>query len=327
MRILASVVLATAVFGNGFLCAEETAPPPAQAPAVTARALPVKPPKESFDGRKIFDKSVNSAKIDSGSASSGMVLTGDGNGGALWGTSSNTGTFTGIFLGSLTGTVSGNVTGNVTGSSSSFTGILQGDVNGTQSLTTVSSVGGLSATSIANGVNAANAATTASTPNSIVKRDSNGNIPGAVVGGVTLSGDVTGPSSSSVVSTLGGMTAANVVSGANTANAATNLNTVSTIVKRDASGNFNAGTINANLIGNTTGAHTGNVTGNVSGSAATFTGNLGGDVTGSQAATVISAIGGSSAANVHLAELLASERHGYCPCCKWRNRVRDAKFC
>jgi hypothetical protein len=49
-------------------------------------------------------------------------------------------------------------------------------------------------------------------------------------------------------------------------------NTVSTIVARDASGNFSAGTITASLTGNTTGVHTGNVTGNVTGNATNVTG-------------------------------------------------------
>lgn len=57
--------------------------------------------------------------------------------------------------------------------------------------------------------------------------------------------------------------------------AATNLNTASTIVKRDASGNFTADTITANLIGN------------ISGSASSFTGALSGDITGTQSATII----------------------------------------
>lgn len=47
-------------------------------------------------------------------------------------------------------------------------------------------------------------------------------------------------------------------------NNATNLNTASTIVKRDASGNFSAGTITAALSGNVTGNLTGDVTGTVS---------------------------------------------------------------
>ena len=65
---------------------------------------------------------------------------------------------------------------------------------------------------------------------------------------------------------------------------ATNLNTVSTIVARDASGNFSAGTITATFSGNLTG----NVTGNVSGTAGSWatgrTITLTGDVTGTSAA-------------------------------------------
>jgi hypothetical protein len=61
---------------------------------------------------------------------------------------------------------------------------------------------------------------------------------------------------------------------------ATNANTGSTIVARDASGNFSAGTITAAL--------TGNVTGNVSGSSGSCTGN---------AATATSATSATSATN------------------------------
>ena len=54
-----------------------------------------------------------------------------------------------------------------------------------------------------------------------------------------------------------------------TVTAATNANTASTLVKRDGSGNFSAGTITAsltgNVTGNTSGTHTGPVTGNTSG--------------------------------------------------------------
>jgi hypothetical protein len=100
---------------------------------------------------------------------------------------------------------------------------------------------------------------------------------------LTLAGDVTGASNLNTVALVGGSTASNVHSAELLANAATNLNTVSTIVKRDASGNFSAGVV------------TGNVTGNVTGSAGSFTGSLVGDVTGSQGATVISTINGVSA--------------------------------
>jgi hypothetical protein len=64
----------------------------------------------------------------------------------------------------------------------------------------------------------------------------------------TLTGDVSASGIGSVTATVnfvGGVSAANVAAGANLANAATNLNTASTIVKRDASGNFAAGTITA----------------------------------------------------------------------------------
>ena len=72
----------------------------------------------------------------------------------------------------------------------------------------------------------------------------------------SLAGDVTGTQSATAVSTVGGQTAANVASGATAANAATSVNTPKTIVQRDASGNFSAGTITANLVGNATTATT-----------------------------------------------------------------------
>jgi len=67
-----------------------------------------------------------------------------------------------------------------------------------------------------------------------------------------LAGDVTGTQSATVVSSLGGQTAANVANATTMANAATYTNTAGTIVKRDASGNFSAGAITASLNGNAT---------------------------------------------------------------------------
>lgn len=81
----------------------------------------------------------------------------------------------------------------------------------------------------------------------------------------SLTGDVTASGSGAVAASVvqvGGVTAANVASGANLANAATDANTANTIVKRDASGNFSAGTITANLTGNVSGTAA-NVTGTV----------------------------------------------------------------
>ena len=72
----------------------------------------------------------------------------------------------------------------------------------------------------------------------------------------SLTSDVTASGSGAVAATVnsvGGSTAANVHSAELAANAATNNNTASTIVKRDVSGNFSAGTVTANLTGNVTG--------------------------------------------------------------------------
>jgi hypothetical protein len=66
-----------------------------------------------------------------------------------------------------------------------------------------------------------------------------------------LAGDVTGMQGATVVGTVGGVTAENVAAGANLANAATNLNTASAIVKRDAGGNFEGGTITGATLSST----------------------------------------------------------------------------
>jgi hypothetical protein len=60
-----------------------------------------------------------------------------------------------------------------------------------------------------------------------------------------LTGDVTGTQTATVVSTVGGETAANVASGAQIANAATSANVADTVVRRDAGGNFAASTVTA----------------------------------------------------------------------------------
>lgn len=82
-----------------------------------------------------------------------------------------------------------------------------------------------------------------------------------------LTADVTasGPgSAAATVAFVGGSSAANVNTAEVAANAATSANTASTIVKRDALGDFGAGTITASLVGD--------VTGNASGTAANVTG-------------------------------------------------------
>ena len=103
-----------------------------------------------------------------------------------------------------------------------------------------------------------------------------------------LAGDVTGTQNATVVSSVGGRSATSVGMATDSANAATSVSTGGAIVRRDASGNFSAGTITANLNGNASSAN----------NATNFTGNLSGDVTGPQGATVVSSVGGKSAASV-----------------------------
>jgi hypothetical protein len=64
----------------------------------------------------------------------------------------------------------------------------------------------------------------------------------------SLAGNVTGTQGATVVSSVGGQTAAAVASGASAANAATSANTANTIVKRDASGSFSAGAVTATSV-------------------------------------------------------------------------------
>jgi hypothetical protein len=142
-------------------------------------------------------------------------------------------------------------------------------------------------------------------------QDSSGaEVPFGSASSVTsLVGDVSGTGPGAAVTTVnsvGGYSASAIAASVAATQSAVSINTASTIVKRDSSGNFAAGTITANLTGNVTGNLTGNVTGNltgnvtgnVSGSAASFTGSLAGDVTGTQSATVVSLVGGQAAATV-----------------------------
>jgi hypothetical protein len=85
----------------------------------------------------------------------------------------------------------------------------------------------------------AGSATTASSATSATTAATANNFSGS------LAGDVTGTQGSTVVSGVGGQSAASVASGTAAANAATSANTPNTIVQRDASGNFVAGTITA----------------------------------------------------------------------------------
>lgn len=216
------------------------------------------------------------------------------------------------FTGALVGNASSATTA---GSTTNFSGSLSGNVTGTQSATVVASVGGSTASAVNTATVLANAATNANTASTIVKRDSSGNftagtITGNLSGNATtattagsttnfsgsLSGDVTGTQGATTVATVGTSTASNIHSAEVAANAATNLANASTIVKRDASGNFSAGTISAALNGNAATATTATTatSATTAVSATNFTGSLTGDVTGTQSATAVSKIQGTS---------------------------------
>ena len=139
---------------------------------------------------------------------------------------------------------------------------------------------------------AAFAAQTTRFKNIVVTGGMTGNVTGALYGNAsTATRLATNPTDcgsnayATGVDSFGNLTCAAIT---NAATSASSLSGSSTIVLRDASGNFAAGTITANLTGNTAGVHTGNVVGNVTGSltgnastatsAVSITGNLTGDV-------------------------------------------------
>ncbi|MGZ3771816.1 MAG: beta strand repeat-containing protein [Bdellovibrio sp.] len=215
-------------------------------------------------------------------------------------------------LGNFTaGTITANLTGNAD-TATNFLGSLAGDVSGPQGTTSVDKIKGqpIAYTGIAagnflkfNGTSWINKNVNAGDLKSVVNGQNQfpvncdttqtliynaindqfdcatitGTSPGGTAGG-DLSGSYPNPS----VGKVGGVTAANVASGANLANAATDTNVADSIVKRDVSGNFTAGTITANLSGNATTATT----------ATNFAGSLGGDVSGTQGATSVDKVKG-----------------------------------
>ncbi len=81
-----------------------------------------------------------------------------------------------------------------------------------------------------------------------------------VKGKIQLTNDLGGTAASPTVNSVGGSSSSTIHTAEILANAATDLNTSEAIVKRDLNGDFSAGTITANLIGNAT-----NVTGIIAG--------------------------------------------------------------
>lgn len=101
----------------------------------------------------------------------------------------------------------------------------------------------------------------------------------AITAAITgFTGDISSTAGPGVVDvtvlTVGGASAASIAAAAAASGNATSSDTPNTLVLRDGSGDFAAGTITANLIGNVTGNLIGNVTGNVSGTSSNITGIL-----------------------------------------------------
>ena len=120
-----------------------------------------------------------------------------------------------------------------------------------------------------NGTNTTQIATTqfvqSSLTNTVVDASS------SAKGILKLTNDLGGTAESPTVNSVGGVSAAAITTINSKVTSATSTNTPSTLVQRDVSGNFNAGTITASLTGNVTGNLTGNVTGNLAGNASTTT--------------------------------------------------------
>jgi len=170
------------------------------------------------------------------------------------------GTTANVTFNTVTADLTGDVTGNVTGSSGSTTGNAA-TATALQTGRTISLTGDVTGTSAAfDGTGNVSISTTIGANSVALGTDTTGNyVSTGAVSGNGLSGSASAEGATFTVSSN-----------------ATNANTASTIVFRDASGNFSAGTITAAL--------TGNVNGNATTASAWQTGrtlSLTGDVTGS----------------------------------------------
>ncbi|MDE3256027.1 MAG: hypothetical protein KGN97_08635, partial [Bacteroidota bacterium] len=148
--------------------------------------------------------------------------------------------------------------------------------------------------------NSTKLATTAYVANAMA--DASGTITNSVAdatttskGKILLAGDLGGTASIPIVMSIAGINKDDIAAAAILSNTATAQNTASTIVKRDASGNFIATSITSNLIGDVTGNLTGNLTGNVTGSLIGNATNVSGVV-----AIVNGGTGGSNASNARI---------------------------
>jgi len=234
------------------------------------------------------------------------------------------GSFTGNLAGNATTASSAGLAANAV-TAANFVGSLSGDVTGTQDATTVASVGGQSAASIAAGASAANAATSTNAPGTIVMRDASGNFAVGMItatfvsangGGLTnlnpaslatgtaainISGNAaSATTASSVTGTIADFQLSTNVSLLNATNSFTGINSFAGVTTATNANNLFSGTFTGNLNGNATTASSATTatTATTAVSANNFTGPLLGQVAGTQGATTVLTVGGQSAANV-----------------------------
>lgn len=146
------------------------------------------------------------------------------------------------------------VTATTATNATNFTGSLTGDVTGTMSATVVGKLNGVTLAATAptsgqvlayNGAQYVPMTISVSAPVTSVNGQTgavvlNAGTIGAVTSATSLLGDVTGNVSATVVSNVGGKTAAAVATAVTDVNSATTMPTASTIARRDASGSLTA---------------------------------------------------------------------------------------
>ena len=216
--------------------------------------------------------------------------------------------------GTITANLTGNVTGNLSGNASTATNATTaGNITATSnntltSISTLSTVGTITTGTISlttdiktAGTLTAGAVTypiTHGTSGQVLSTTGSGTLTWTTTaapsdastsakGIIQLAGDLAGTASLPTVNNVGGVSASTIGTINTTIAAATNSNTVNTIVKRDASGNFSAGTITANLTGNVTGNVTGSLTGNASTATTATTATTAGNITATSNSTLV----------------------------------------
>ncbi|MGZ3724832.1 MAG: beta strand repeat-containing protein, partial [Pseudobdellovibrio sp.] len=172
--------------------------------------------------------------------------------------------FSGSLAGDVTGTQGATSVGRIKGVPVSATSPTPGQVlvfNGSQYAPTtvtspVTSVAGRTgvvtlSTSDISGLGTAATLNAGTAANNVVQLDGSGKIPSSTLpanvltGSAALAGDVSGTLSATTVLSIGGKTSSEVASAVTDVAAANSSNTVGTIVKRDASGNFSGGIISS----------------------------------------------------------------------------------